>query len=179
MLHRFIKLFFLGFLNLLLTACGGGGDFTSSTGVPEFNGTWVSDCETDGTISVIDTATVSGTLTSVVLNEYSTTDCSGAVSNVVTLNATLLYGSDVPTASPICTNVKEVDFTVSSIKINDTDLTEAGILLFLELPTATRYDLICSEGNQLFTGELTTTLDGSTAANRPEFIDDSHPLTKQ
>ena len=55
MLQRFKNLFILGFLSMLLTACGGGGDFTEPTGIPEFNGTWVSDCETDGTKSVIDT----------------------------------------------------------------------------------------------------------------------------
>ena len=178
MLYRFIKLFFLCYLSLLLTACGGGGDFTPSTGVLEFNGTWVSDCETDGTISVIDTTTISGTSTTVVLKKYSSTDCTGAVSNTATINARLLYGINLPTASSICTNVKEVDLDISSININGTELTEAEILIFLELPTATRYDLICSEGDQLFTGELTTTLDGSTAAKRPEFIDHSFPLNK-
>lgn len=178
MLQRFKNLFILGFSSLLLTSCGGGGDFTSSPGIPEFNGTWVSDCETDGTISAIDTTTIAGTSATVVLDGYSSTDCSGnAVTSI--LKATLTYGLDVPTASPVCTNVKEFDFNITSVNLNGTELTTAGILLFSGLPTTTIYDLICSEGNQLFTGELTATLDGSTAAKRPEYIDHSYPLTKQ
>jgi hypothetical protein len=179
MLQRFKNLFILGFLSMLLAACGGGGDFTSSPGIPEFNGTWVSDCETDGTISAIDTTTIAGTSATVVLDEYSSADCSGSVSNTSILKATLFYGLDVPTASSVCTNVKEVDFNITSINLNGTELTVAGIILFSGLPTTTIYDLICSEGNQLFTGELTATLDGSTAAKRPEYIDHSYPLTKK
>lgn len=178
MSHWFKKILLLGLSSLLLAACGGGGDFTSSPGAPEFNGTWVSDCKTVGTISVINSTTIAGILATVALKEYSSIGCMGTVSNSATLNATLVYGANRPTASSVCTNVKEVDFSVSSINKNGVNLTQADILLFLELPTAIRYDLICSVGNQLFTGELTSTLDGSTAAKRPVFIDHSFPLTK-
>jgi hypothetical protein len=178
MSHRFKKLFLLGLSSLFLTACGGGGDFAPPTGVPEFNGIWVSDCVTDGPISVINSTTIAGTIATVVIDEYSSTDCSSVVSNTSKLNATLIYGLDVPTASSVCTNVREVDLEITSINRNGDELTDAGILLYLGLPTTTIYDLICSEGNQLFTGELTATLDGSTAAKRPEYIDHSFPLTK-
>jgi hypothetical protein len=167
-------------MSLSLTACGGGGDFTSSSGIPEFNGTWVSDCFTNGVTndSLINTTTISGTSATFTIMEYSSVDCMGTASGTTELIADMVFGADRPEASSVCTNVKEVDFNVLSINENGISSTESEILGFLGLPTLTVYDLICSEGNQLFTGEFTQDLDGSTAAKRPEFIDHGSPLTK-
>ncbi len=178
MSHRFKKLFLLGLSSLFLTACGGGGDFAPPTGVPEFNGIWVSDCVTDGLSSLINSTTISGTSATFLLKQYSSLDCTGAVSNTTELNSVMVFGADLPFVASVCSNVKEVDFNVSSVSVNGITLPTALISVFIELPTPTIYDLICSERNQLFTGELTAILDGSTAAKRPEFIDHSYPLTK-
>ncbi len=178
MLHSINNVVVLALTSLTLVACGGGGSFSPGEGILNFNGTWVSECDPVDNVYLKQSITITGNNMTVDINEYGSSDCTGITSYTEQVRAGLLYGADKPSASSVCTNVKKVDITFSSATVNGIPLTQSEILTFLELPSTTFYDLICSKGNQLFSGKITATLDGTTADKRPEFIDHTFAFTK-
>lgn len=168
-----------------LSACGGSSsneiqEFSNkTTSYESFNGTWQSGCISDlaDGVSVIESTNIDGTSSIVDVNVYNSTDCTGSYSTT-TIKAKLKFGNDAPTASPICSNTKEVDYTIISIVANGILLSSNEVLEFIEQPSNVVFDLMCTSDNQLFRGELTQQHDGSTAESRPIVVDHEFALNR-
>jgi len=169
----------IGFaLSSFLVSCGGGGSEESA-----YDGRWITSpqCEYDADneegVVVINEIT-GNSLTSDIKN-YVTSDCSGSPINKATLNYSLSYGDDKPSASSICSNTREVDIELTSGTINSIDVPVTVLANKLDIDTET-YDLICTNNNKIYFGDNEDdATDGTTAEKRPTVLDDEFYFVKE
>lgn len=157
---------------LLMTLIVGCGSSGSSSNNSAFDGTWTDDClsfsdeESEDNLLTID-----GEEATFSINEYSTGDCTGEVSNNVFLTFSFTYGELLPSASSICSNTQEIDIVETSRTVNGIDE-----------PTEEdeSFNILCTspDGAYLYDGDFDS-VDGQTPETRPNMINDDNFLTRQ
>jgi len=158
-----------------LTACGGGSSSTSNltdNALHTFDGTWQSACEYDADFneSEILLIILSGNNMGVGITIYPTSDCSGLESVTIQKSFPIRYSGEYAASTCIA---EKIDFDIA-------DMTDAEIKSAKdsELPL---YNLMCIDAEgKLRGGNITDTLDGTTAEKRPKEMDMSGAgLTRQ
>lgn len=161
-----------------LSACGGGGSNTPTTGFTEFNGTWTGTCEelTARQRSYKQEWDISGASLDNDISVWIVPNCAGGSFITAQGKANVEYQGEEAVANTCATGkAQKVKVTYTSLIVgNQTFSNEQDINGFLNPQgiTLPKYNLICKDGDgKLRSGLFTATNDGSTELKRPTEMD--------
>lgn len=174
-----LKVLSIPLISLFLSACGGGSATIIITPerIADYNGNWQSACSYNSNtgLSSIDTLYASGTDYTIYIDEFDNTNCFGSSDYSTAIEGYLYFGDYRPYASDYCENTIEVDFTAAAIFEDGIKIPSSEISDYLDLPSNTSHNLMCSYGGELFTGDLSL-YDGRRDSTRPVVMNYNNPL---
>ena len=173
-----LKVLSIPLISLFLSACGGGATLIlTPERIANYNGNWQSVCTYDGStgLSSIDTLYISGTDYTIYIDEFDNNNCFGSSDYTTEIEGYLYFGDYKPYASAYCENTIEVDFTAAAIFEDGTQIPSSEISAYLDLPSNTSHNLMCTRNNELFTGDLSL-YDGRRDSTRPLSMNYEKPL---
>ncbi len=170
----------IGFVSVLLSACDEVlvvVDDDHVDRIAEFSGDWESECiyNPNTGVAVIDTTYISGTSFTTYKDEFYTTDCSDHSDYTTIIDGHLGFGADARYASSYCGNAIKVDFIYEAIEEDGITLSQREIKDYFDLPSNTLYDIMCTDGGELYRGNRTN-FNGKYPSTRPATIDHSNPF---
>ena len=179
MQSRLLKVLSIPLISLFLSACGAGGATITITPerLADYDGNWQSACRYDSNadLTYIETLYITGTNYTIYIDEFDNSDCFGISDYTTEIVGYLYFGEYKPYASNYCENTIEVDFAAAAIFEDGTEISPSEISAYLDLPTKTSHDIMCTRNGELFTGDLSD-YDGSRFSTRPLSLNYNRPL---
>ena len=177
MQSNLLKLLSIPLFSLVLSACGGGSShYITPDQITEYNGSWQSACSYDSSteLSSIDTLYITDTEYTFYTDVFDNNNCFGSSDYTTEIEGYLYYGDYITYASSYCANTIEVDFTAAAIFEDGVQIPSSDISDYLDLPTNTSYNIMCTRNGELYTGDLAVD-DGSDDSTRPLSLDYDRP----
>ncbi|MEH6457694.1 MAG: hypothetical protein V7749_15305 [Cocleimonas sp.] len=174
-----LKILSIPLISLFLSACGSGSATIILTPerIASYNGSWQSACSynrnTD--LTSIETLYVSDTEYTIYIDEFDNNNCFGSSDYTTEIEGYLYFGDYIPYASNYCDNTIEVDFTAAVIFEDGIQIASSEISAYLNLPSNTSHNIMCTRDGELFTGDLSL-YDGRRDSSRPLSMNYNKPL---